>query len=100
MERRPLFPSLLSICLFLSILHPCLAQQGVPLISKTNWSLWYVDSEEIDGVDGAAENAFDGSAETFWHTQFTGGDPPLPHEIQINLGGAYQVYGFRYLPRQ
>jgi lysophospholipase L1-like esterase len=35
-----------------------------------------------------------------WVTRWFSASPPPPHEIQINLGAAYQVTGFRYLPRQ
>jgi hypothetical protein len=43
--------------------------------------------------------AIDDNPSTLWHTQW---DPlqPLPHEITLNLGGAYDVTGLRYLPRQ
>ena len=66
------------------------------LLPQTGWSLQYTDSEHIGY---GAVNAFDGDPSTIWHTQF---DPstPLPHEIQISLGGTYQLSGFRYLPRQ
>jgi O-glycosyl hydrolase len=73
---------------------------GGGLISQANWSLEYVDSEELSGEDGAATNAFDGNTGTIWHTQWQGGSPGHPHEIQINLGASYEVNGFRYLPRQ
>ena len=66
-------------------------------IPQAGWQLRYVDSEE---QNNAAINAFDGDAKTMWHTQFTSKLPPPPHEIQINLGAAYDVSGFRYLPRQ
>jgi len=71
-----------------------------PSIPHTNWSLWYADSEETVGEDGAAENAFDDSLASFWHTQWSGGSPSPPHEIQIDLGGSYSIDGFRYFPRQ
>ena len=70
------------------------------VLSQANWRLWYVDSEETVGENGIAENAFDGSAGTIWHTQWKGASPPPPHEIQIDLGGNYNINGFRYLPRQ
>jgi hypothetical protein len=70
------------------------------LIPQTAWSLFYVDSEETDGEDGEATNAFDGSSSTIWHTEWYNSDPAHPHEIQINLGASYDVTGFRYLPRQ
>lgn len=70
------------------------------VIPKTNWSLKYVDSQETSCGNWAAINFFDGNPTTFWLTQFCAASPPPPHEIQINLGGAYNITGFQYLPRQ
>ncbi|SDI36966.1 Alpha-glucosidase, glycosyl hydrolase family GH31 [Actinokineospora alba] len=47
-----------------------------------------------------ASNAIDGNTATIWHTKWSGGADPLPHEVQINLGASYQIDGLRYLPRQ
>ena len=70
------------------------------LISQAGWSLLSVDSQETVCFNGAATNAFDGNPATIWHTQFCNGAPPPPHQISINLGGAYNLTGFQYLPRQ
>ncbi len=70
------------------------------VVPKINWNLWYVDSEELAGNDGAADNAFDGKTGTFWHTEWYNDSPLPPHEIQIDLGATYDISGFRYLPRQ
>jgi lysophospholipase L1-like esterase len=74
---------------------------GVP-IPQTNWTLLFVDSQEVVGGNYAATNAFDGNTNTFWHTRYfqINPDPPPPHEIQINLGAVHNIGGFRYLPRQ
>jgi hypothetical protein len=70
-------------------------------ILQNDWSLVYVDSEELDATEnGAATNAFDNDDTTFWHTEWYLSHPAHPHEIQIDLGGSYYVDGFRYLPRQ
>ena len=69
-------------------------------IPQSGWTLLYTDSEETQGEDGHARNAFDDSAATIWHTQYTGTAPAHPHEIQIDLGATYALTGFRYLPRQ
>jgi len=69
-------------------------------IPQTNWSLLHVDSEELVCGLHPADNAFDGRPDTFWHTQWCGGSPLPPHEIQIDLGLMYEIFGFRYLPRQ
>ena len=68
--------------------------------SGNGWSVVYVDSQETSCYNGAAANAIDGNPSTMWHTQFCGAAPPTPHEIQINLGGSYNLTAFQYLPRQ
>src|SRR6266511_5649395 len=59
-----------------------------------------VDSEELVGEDGAADNVLDGQPDTIWHTEWSSSSPAHPHEIVIALGGSSHVGGFRYLPRQ
>jgi hypothetical protein len=83
------------------------APQPVPpddLLNQNEWTLRFADSEDMVGesqsLSGPAISAFDGSPRTFWHTRWQEATDPLPHEIQIDLGATYNVYGFRYLPRQ
>ena len=59
-----------------------------------------VDSEEIAGENGAAENAIDGNPDTIWHTQWQDATPECPHEIVIALESPTTLKGFTYLPRQ
>ena len=73
---------------------------GTSVIPKNKWILRHFDSQEVVGEDGGADNAFDGSPSTFWHTEWWRANPPPPHEIQIDLGTQYNLTGFRYLPRQ
>ncbi len=68
------------------------------VLTRTGWSVLYVDSQETNGYSAA--QAIDGATTKFWHTGFTGGTTPAPHEIQIDMGGVYSVAGFHYLPRQ
>lgn len=70
------------------------------VLSKTGWTLKYVDSQETVAENGAATNAFDGNVNTFWHSKWYNGNDPLPHEIQIDLGASKNVGGIRCLPRQ
>src|SRR5438477_1819400 len=83
------------------------ATADVSLIPQTNWTLKYVDSEELSDVSQntccpatPGTNAFDGDPATFWHSEWFTTASPLPHEIQIDLGDVYSVAGFRHLPRQ
>ena len=89
----------LSIFLFLILIFSSQLSFAT-VISKTGWTLKYVDSQEIVGENGAAINAFDGNITTIWHTQWLTASPPLPHEIQIDLNQIYYITGFRYLARQ
>ena len=66
-------------------------------VARTGWTLKSVDSAEA-GAPGSL--AFDGNPMTVWHTQFTGGLPTPPHEIQIDLGTSRSVAGFTYTARQ
>ncbi|MEM7111379.1 MAG: PKD domain-containing protein [Chloroflexota bacterium] len=68
-------------------------------IDRTTWSIT-ADSEELNGENGRATNAIDGNIGTIWHTQWQAANPPHPHEIVVDMGVAYNISGFRYLPRQ
>ena len=69
-------------------------------VSQNAWKLISADSEETAAEDGHGINAFDGLSSTFWHSKYTGGSTPYPHEIQIDLGATYNLTGMSYLPRQ
>lgn len=69
-------------------------------IPQSGWKLIRADSEETEGENGRATNAFDDSVSTIWHTTYTGTTPAYPHEIQIDLGATYAISGMRCLPRQ
>jgi PKD repeat protein/photosystem II stability/assembly factor-like uncharacterized protein len=69
------------------------------LLSKQDWTLEYVNSEETN-YPGYATMAFDDDPGTIWHTRWSTGSDPYPHEMQIDLGDNYDVYEFIYYPRQ
>ncbi len=68
-------------------------------LPKDEWELLYVDSEELN-YPGLAVMSFDDDTETIWHTQWSNGSTPYPHEIQIALEKTYRIYSFTYLTRQ
>jgi|GEM_PF-1931544 len=67
-------------------------------VPQTGWTLLSVDSAETP--DFAATAAFDGNPATFWHTRWSSNITAPPHDLQINMGTARNLNGFRYLPRQ
>ncbi len=68
-------------------------------LPKNEWSLVYADSQE-NNYPGYAVMSFDNDPSTIWHTRWSTGDDPYPHEIQIDLGRKFKVSKFTYLPRQ
>jgi photosystem II stability/assembly factor-like uncharacterized protein len=68
-------------------------------IPKEDWELVYVDSEET-GYPGLATMSFDDDPNTIWHTRWSSGTDPYPHEIQVDMGETYKFYKFIYLNRQ
>ncbi len=70
-------------------------------LPKSKWEVIYFDSQEYANKKYAIY-AIDGDPDTFWHTEWSTSDPDpgYPHEIQVDLGGAFLVHQFTYLPRQ
>jgi PKD repeat protein len=68
-------------------------------LDKSIWELEYVNSEEVN-FPGLATMAFDNDPATIWHTRWSTGSDPYPHEIQIDLGDIFDVHEFIYYPRQ
>lgn len=68
-------------------------------IPKDDWELIYVDSEEVN-YPGLAIMSFDNDPSTIWHTRWSTGSDPYPHEIQIDMGESYRLFEFTLLNRQ
>ncbi|MBQ2941163.1 MAG: discoidin domain-containing protein [Clostridia bacterium] len=91
----------------LSALTLILALFAVPsfaeeYLDRSDWT--FKASSEISW--GFIDEAFDGKADTFWHTFYkaegstvTEKDKP-PHTVEINLPKAENISGIAYLPRQ
>jgi beta-galactosidase len=69
-------------------------------VSHANWTIVYVDSEEVTAEDGSAMNAINGQTADFWHTEWQNAKPGHPHYLIIDLGDSITIGGFRYTPRQ
>ncbi|WP_346319194.1 discoidin domain-containing protein [Chitinophaga sp. YIM B06452] len=74
-----------------------------PEINRAAWTVAEVDSEEANGEgpnNGRAIFALDGLLNTFWHTQWDGGEPPLPHHITIDMHAGNTLSGLYLTARQ
>jgi hypothetical protein len=67
-----------------------------PPLARSGWVV-SVDSEETPSYVGT--NVIDGNSSTLWHTRFSGGSPPYPHSLVVDLGAVATIQGFRALPR-
>ena len=68
-------------------------------LPKDIWEVFYVDSEEVN-YPGYASMSIDDDPETIWHTRWSSGSDPYPHEIIVDMGAEYQLFKFTYLTRQ
>jgi len=69
------------------------------VINRSNWTV-SADSQETAGENGSATNILDNNPNTIWHTEWYRQSPSHPHQLDIDLGSAYKLSGFKYLPRQ
>jgi hypothetical protein len=46
-------------------------------ISHPNWTIAYVDSEELASEDGSASNAINGQTSDYWHTAGAANNPDI-----------------------
>lgn len=75
---------------------------AMPLADRANWKVVEFSSEEASGEgsdNGHAIHAFDGLKNTFWHTQWKGGEPQPPHHIVVDMGKEVKMLGFQYISR-
>lgn len=75
---------------------------NMPLADRSQWRVVEVSSEETSGEgadNGHAIHAFDGLENTFWHTQWKGGEPQPPHHIVVDMGQEVKMLGFQYVSR-
>jgi len=70
---------------------------------RTNWTVIGFSSQEASGEgpnNGRAIFALDGDPNTYWHTQWQGGQPGPPHYLIIDMGVTRTIHGLSFLDRQ
>jgi len=76
-----------------------LTANGQP-VSRKDWRVTYVDSEENLAEGDLAENVFDGDPDSFWHSLWSAPHTGHPHTLVLDLGVVRPLTGVRLLPRQ
>ena len=79
---------------------PGSAGGALTAVPKAGIGIASVDSQETTAEYAAAANVLDDDPYTIWHTAYSGGIAPPPHQVTLDLHGAYRLAGLDYLPRQ
>src|SRR5262245_61953987 len=68
-------------------------------LTRTGWTAT-ADSQETAAVNGAAANAIDGNATTFWISRYTPAPAvALPHWLTVDMKSSQRIAGLTYQPR-
>ncbi|MGQ1787514.1 discoidin domain-containing protein [Saccharicrinis sp. GN24d3] len=68
-------------------------------IPSKDWTIVSCNSEDpMEHIK--TEKAIDGDETTHWHSRWSTGTDPFPHEIVVDMGKSYDLTTFEYLPRQ
>lgn len=57
-------------------------------------------ADSVEPDEGEAAHVLDGRADTFWHTRYSGGEQPFPHELTVDMKQSRTLAGIDFLPRQ
>lgn len=74
-----------------------------PNFDRTKWSIIDFSSQEANGEgpnNGRAVFALDGDVNTYWHTQWQGGNPGPPHYLTVDMGQMNTIHGVSLVGRQ
>lgn len=65
-------------------------------LNTPDWEVIFASTEELSGegpVNGRASTILDGNKNTFWHSQWQGGAPEMPHTIIVDMKEDLQIMG-------
>lgn len=75
-------------------------QAGFKELDRTNYKAFASSQETKAGEhEGPAKNVLDGKNSTWWHTQYTGDAPKLPHWLTIEMPEVKPVEAYEYVSR-
>lgn len=70
---------------------------------RSNWSVVSFSSEETTGegaANGRANHAIDNKINTYWHTAYSNGLAPPPHNLVVNMKETKTIHGVSFTARQ
>lgn len=75
-------------------------EEGYKAMDQTEFKA-YANSEEKEAGshEGPVENVLDGKSSTWWHTQYNGEQPTVPHWVTIEMPEAEYVDAYKYVSR-
>lgn len=79
---------------------PAFEPYPVPEVSPELDKAEFVVAASSEQSDGKISNAFDGSPETMWHSNWSSEAVKHPYTIDIDIGRLAAINGFGYLPRE
>ncbi len=68
-------------------------------LNRSGWQV-SASTQETSSENGRANRVIDGQNNTIWHSAYSSGSTPFPHELVIDLGIPRSFHGFTCLPRQ
>lgn len=72
-----------------------------PLLDRTGWKATANTEETSDeGSNGFVSNVLDGNTDTYWHSKYSNGYAPLPHDIILDMLEEREVVQVGLAPRK
>jgi hypothetical protein len=75
--------------------------ENLPAYDRSDWAILNKSTEEPaeGGGNGLAIDAIDSNYDSYWHTQWSGGEPGPPHYISIDMGEEKVIHGISIVDR-
>jgi len=75
-------------------------EEGYKALDRTGFKAYANSEEKLAGShEGPVENVLDGKTSTWWHTQYNGERPTVPHWVTIEMPEVKPVDAYEYVSR-
>jgi beta-galactosidase len=69
-------------------------------VVRLDRSYMKASASSVEPDEGEAIHVLDGRVDTFWHTRYSGGEQPFPHELTVDMAREQVLLGLEFVPRQ